>query len=730
MRKAITPIIATILLILITIITASAAFVWISSVQTSLEESAGGAILGSLGGCSRVSLISMRGDRVIVQNTGCDDISNITLLIDNILTSYDLSAPLSPGNSAIISFSNLLVGEDHCVKVLLSNGGESQLCSSASRNTLDAGYGYGCLNSSECGSGESCCSHVCFNPCNNDTECGIGFTCINPGGCNAQCQAISECTNNSECNDSNPCTNNICSTGSCTYPALTPNGQYTGCNSINYACMSGTCTNTCGDATCQSWENVSICLSDCGSNCLETQGSCTGKGVWFTGGVNSINNNYCACCGDDALNDIFYNATTSCSYGGIIYDSDSIAIQDKYGNNINHSSGSGVCELKNNTWMTSNGSFTLTKNYIVGLWPQDLAVGDFNKDGFLDYVFSDSAGNISVLLNDGSGDFGVEANYTANTTPWSVEVGDVNKDSNLDIVVTDLVGNYVTVFLNDGSGHFTKEGDFSTGQMPWDVSAGDFNRDSWLELAVANFNESKISILTNGHDGTFTLSDNYMVNEYPYTISTEDFNNDGWPDLAVTSATSNYVSVLLNYGNGIFAPKIDYFSGNTSNQVGGADFNNDGWPDLAVDYYNDIENFASVNVLFNNQDGSFTSNANYSVGIYPEGISVGDYNNDNWLDIIIASYNESIISVLMNNQDGTFNLNANYTVGTNPWDTIIGDFNNKGGLDILVLNNNNTVSLISNIGISGTGGPCCEVGDTFNNATHSCCNGVFKSGSC
>ncbi|VVB75376.1 Concanavalin A-like lectin/glucanases superfamily protein [Candidatus Tiddalikarchaeum anstoanum] len=141
-RKAITPIIATALLILMTVVSVGASFFWITGVGSSLEEQTGG-VIESAGnsGCSRLTIISMRGDNVVVQNTGCDIINNVTLLIDGVLTSYGLSAPLAPGDTSIITFNSLSTGKDHCIKLSLGSSSVSS-CSLAVRNTVDGGYSF------------------------------------------------------------------------------------------------------------------------------------------------------------------------------------------------------------------------------------------------------------------------------------------------------------------------------------------------------------------------------------------------------------------------------------------------------------------------------------------------------------------------------------------------------------------------------------------------------------
>ncbi|VVB80767.1 Repeat domain in Vibrio, Colwellia, Bradyrhizobium and Shewanella [uncultured archaeon] len=140
MRKAITPIIATVLLILMTVVSVAASFFWVTSVSSTLEENAGSQIgSNTLSACSRINFISMRGDEVVVQNTGCDTLTNITLLIDGVLTNYDLSAPLAPGDSAVISYGALSSGVRHCVS-LFTLGGSNEICSSAEENTIEGGF--------------------------------------------------------------------------------------------------------------------------------------------------------------------------------------------------------------------------------------------------------------------------------------------------------------------------------------------------------------------------------------------------------------------------------------------------------------------------------------------------------------------------------------------------------------------------------------------------------------
>ena len=121
-RKSITPVVALVFLVSLTVVAAGLVFFWFSTVQSSIFESTGSSIEGVPSGCSRLQIISVRGDGATVSNVGCDTIDSVSLVIDGVLNEADLVSPLSPGSATTISFSTLQDGEDHCVTVVLEGG--------------------------------------------------------------------------------------------------------------------------------------------------------------------------------------------------------------------------------------------------------------------------------------------------------------------------------------------------------------------------------------------------------------------------------------------------------------------------------------------------------------------------------------------------------------------------------------------------------------------------------
>ncbi len=81
MRKCVTPIIAIVLLSLMTVGAVGVAFFWMSNVQSSVTEEAGSAVGSSPGSdCSRLNIVSVRGDSVAVSNVGCDMVENVSVV--------------------------------------------------------------------------------------------------------------------------------------------------------------------------------------------------------------------------------------------------------------------------------------------------------------------------------------------------------------------------------------------------------------------------------------------------------------------------------------------------------------------------------------------------------------------------------------------------------------------------------------------------------------------------
>jgi hypothetical protein len=329
------------------------------------------------------------------------------------------------------------------------------------------------------------------------------------------------------------------------------------------------------------------------------------------------------------------------------------------------------------------------------LQPVSIAINDFNNDNRSDIVVANSGtDNLGVLFNSNNDTFDIEMMYLIDTDahPQYVITCDINKDNHIDIVSANSKGDSISVIMGYGNGTFTKQISYSTGSgsQPYSVASGDFNNDTRLDLVVANEGTDSIGILLAYNYTTFqsqvTFSSDYSLGSYGIILS--DFNNDTYLDIAATFNSDSTVGILLGCGNGSFTSMMNYSTGYIAGPVGIAvgDFNNDGRSDIVV------ANFiiCNVGVLLGYGNGSFDAIIPYSTGnaSSPAAVAVGDFNNDDRLDIVVANSNSSNVGVLLGYGNGSFSALMTYSteIGSSPWAVTVIDLDIDGQLDIIVAN--------------------------------------------
>ncbi len=126
------------------------------------------------------------------------------------------------------------------------------------------------------------------------------------------------------------------------------------------------------------------------------------------------------------------------------------------------------------------------------------------------------------------------------------------------------------------------------------------------------------------------------------------------------------------------------------------DYDNDGWPDIFIVNGTTLEGFPSdqapTNHLYhNNHDGTFTD-VTVKAGLvatgWGQGVCVGDYDNDGWLDLYVTYYGKNR---LYHNDHGVFTEvaeKAGVAGSGKAWGTgcAFVDYNRDGRLDLMVAN--------------------------------------------
>ena len=286
------------------------------------------------------------------------------------------------------------------------------------------------------------------------------------------------------------------------------------------------------------------------------------------------------------------------------------------------------------------------------------------------------------------------------------------------------------LYRNNGNGTFTdvtdKAGVPGTG-YGFGCVWGDYDNDGFPDLFVTQYGRNVL--YHNNGDGTFTdVTDRAKVSGtesgtlFHSGATFFDYDRDGRLDLYVggyvnldsgprycnfagvrtscpPSAYKGSANILYhNNGDGTFSD-VTSSSGISEPRgknlaVGAADYDNDGWPDLFV------ANDGLPAYLFHNEHGKFQE-IGMAAGIGLAGlgntmaamcISLGDYDNDGWLDLFISDFQQSTDHVFHNDGKGWFSDVSHQTGVAGPTFSVLSfgggffDYDNDGWLDLFIAN--------------------------------------------
>ena len=267
-------------------------------------------------------------------------------------------------------------------------------------------------------------------------------------------------------------------------------------------------------------------------------------------------------------------------------------------------------------------------------------------------------------------------NYRNFYNGGGVAAGDINNDGLVDLLFTANMSSN-KLYLNKGNFEFEditeKAGIGEATKWSTGVVMVDINADGLLDIYICNAGNIKgisteNALYINNGDLTFTeKAEEYGLNENGYTTHAAFFDYDKDGDLDAYILNNSFIPV------------------NTLNYANNRDLRAKDWP---------VKDFmkGGGDKLLRNENGKFVD-VSEEAGVYGSligfglGITVGDVNNDSWLDMYISNDFFEKDYLYINQQDGTFKEQLEESIGHTSMASMgadMADLNHDGFPEIFV----------------------------------------------
>jgi hypothetical protein len=325
-----------------------------------------------------------------------------------------------------------------------------------------------------------------------------------------------------------------------------------------------------------------------------------------------------------------------------------------------------------------------------------VGIGDFNSDGLNDVAMTTS-GQLLILLQNSGGTLASPVVYPAGSRSESLAVGDFNNDSRADIVIT--IANTIGVFLQQPGGTMAGPLIYETSTGPDAIAVGDVNGDDLDDIAVSHWNAPNIGIFTQTTTGTLNPMVTYASLLAGYDdIDIADVNNDGKNDVIKMNGQgyNPSLSVYLQNTDGTLASALSYLIANCSSSclghgVGTGDVTGDGLIDIVLSYGGNRPS-SMIAVFAQSPDGNLQPSVSYTAYDVPESVEVADVNADGLADVLTAhgGWNRLGVFLQQNGLLSPYSLYAiPYASHYQPQGMDVGDINNDGLPDVAIADYNN-----------------------------------------
>lgn len=310
-------------------------------------------------------------------------------------------------------------------------------------------------------------------------------------------------------------------------------------------------------------------------------------------------------------------------------------------------------------------------------------LADIDGDGKLDAVAIAGSSGSFLQFARGRGDGTFEEPITSGETGELFVVADVDLDNHLDVVAT--ADGKVWLHRGQGNGRFDSLAQVATlshSSPTNSVVVADFNTDGFPDIV---FGGNEVGIAFGHGDGTFAPT-TIVTAAVARTIAMGDFNSDGKLDIALATLGPNSLQLLWGNGLGSFTTGTSIAMADPPTAMAVADLDSDGHLDVAIGAGAGVDG-GYIRILRGNGAGQFPNDLTDRRAGGPQTILMADLNGDNKPELLSAVRGVSApMRIQYNLGNGGFGPIIEIPTSLAPFHIATGNLTPDGKPDILVSN--------------------------------------------
>lgn len=281
---------------------------------------------------------------------------------------------------------------------------------------------------------------------------------------------------------------------------------------------------------------------------------------------------------------------------------------------------------------------------------------DFEDKGSADLLLVNSAHNTpsrdpgSFLYKNHSGFETPHSVTLATEMPHGACCADFNRDGYLDLVFSCASKPEIHIFHGGPEGfpsspeRIVLDEEYSCALF---IYAVDLNNDGWLDLVLPESKTDRSLILWGGPDGFSYERCQHLSVWKAICARAADLTGNGYADLILGSAPPSvgephdcFVTIYWNGADGLREDRRTLLPGNGIDSVAVGDFNNDGLLDLFVPSYSDSKNRDLDSLIYWNthEQGFSAANRTRLFTHAPAGSLAADLNENGWTDLVVGNH--------------------------------------------------------------------------------------------